>query len=224
MNKENQKVSVIICAYTMERLNDIYEAVNSVLAQTLRPYETIVSVDHHKELYQVLREHLPSEVKILENNGDQGLSETRNIGIRAAKGKIIAFIDDDAIAEEDWLKKLTEPFQSPNVVAVGGRAIPIWHNGKRPSWFPEELDWIVGCTYKGLPLRGNEIRNVPGCNMAFRKGIFERSGSWGAEIGAKGQSRKGGEEAELCLRIKQSEPEALIIYEPNAIPIIYFNP
>ncbi|MFX0196609.1 MAG: glycosyltransferase family 2 protein, partial [Candidatus Hodarchaeota archaeon] len=127
-----------------------------------------------------------------------------------------AFIDDDAVAEKDWLEKLTEPFQSQNVVAVGGRAIPIWSNGTRPLWFPEELDWIVGCTYKGLPLKGNEIRNVPGGNMAFRKEVFEQAGYWQTEIGGTGQSQKGGEEAELCLRIKSEISNALIVYEPNA--------
>jgi len=200
----------------MERLDDIRDAVNSVLAQTLKPYEVIVAVDHNEELHQVLKDILPVNIKVIENKGGEGLSETRNVGIRNANGKIIAFIDDDAIADGDWLEKLTEPFQSTDVVAVGGRATPIWHNGTRPSWFPEELDWIVGCTYKGLPLKGNQIRNVPGCNMAFRKETFEQAGFWGTEMGARRQSQKGGEEAELCLRIKYSIPEALILYQPNA--------
>jgi hypothetical protein len=124
------------------------------------------------------------------------------------------------------------------VVAVGGKAIPLWRDGKRPSWFPEELDWIIGCTYKGLPLiqmpdalspkfkfstsgvghrTSKAIRNVPGCNMAFRKGILEQVGFWDEEIGSIGQSQKGGEEAELCLRINYEIPEALILYEPDAI-------
>jgi len=144
------------------------------------------------------------------------VSETRNVGIRTASGEIVAFIDDDVVAEKDWLEKLTEPFQSADVIAVGGRAIPIWSNGTRPSWFPEELDWIVGCTYKGLPVKGNEIRNVPGCNMAFRKETFEQVGFWETEMGARRQSQKGGEEAELCLRIKHKIPKALILYQPYA--------
>jgi len=216
MNKENPKVSVIICAYTMERLNDIHEAVNSVLIQTLKPHEVILAVDHNQELHQELKDHFPPEIKIVESNGAPGLSETRNAGIRAAKGEIIAFIDDDAVAEKDWLEKLTDPFQSPNVVAVGGRAIPIWHNRTRPSWFPEEMDWIVGCTYKGLPLKGNEIRNVPGCNMAFTRNIFDRVGFFRTDLGGIRDTPRGGEEAELCLRIKHQIPDALILYEPNA--------
>jgi glycosyltransferase involved in cell wall biosynthesis len=188
MDKSNPKVSVIICAYTMERLKDIHEAVESVLAQTLKPYEVIIAVDHNKQLYDTLAETYRDSVEIRKNSanlnqspvpspqsptpnpqspipllpvlneGAHGLSETRNVGIGAASGDIVAFIDDDAIAEPDWLENLIRPFQPPipnpqsPVVAVGGRAIPIWPSGRRPLWFPEELDWIVGCTYKGLPI------------------------------------------------------------------------
>ena len=269
------KVSVIICVYTMERLNDIHEAVNSVLDQTLKPYEMILAVDHNEELYERLVEtyrdfteiqgnsanlnqspnlQSPVSIKIVLNTGAQGLSETRNVGIRAAAGDIVAFIDDDAVAEPDWLENLVrafslqpaaisrngqlfQPSQSTQgtlstqqtVVAVGGRAIPLWFNDKRPSWFPEELDWIVGCTYKGLPvetlnlehgtlnLELRTIRNVPGCNMAFRKEVFEQAGFWETRIGSIGQSLKGGEEAELCLRIKHTIPDSLILYQPDAI-------
>jgi len=250
-----QTVSVIICCYTMERLNDIHEAMNSVLDQTLKPCEIILSVDHNKELYQTLKLNieprtlnLEPQIKTVLNTGVEGLAETRNVGIRAASGDIVAFIDDDAVAEPDWLENLVKPFRlsqltQGTVVAVGGQAIPLWLSGSRPSWFPEELDWIVGCTYKGLPLKtlnleprtqnlelGTEnlepgtlnlelrtIRNVPGCNMAFRREVLEQVGLWKSEIGAVGQNLKGGEEAELCLRIRHTMLNTFILYEPKAV-------
>jgi glycosyltransferase involved in cell wall biosynthesis len=217
MNKENPKVSVIICAYTMERLKDIHEAVNSVLSQSLKPYEVIISVDHNEELFQRLKAEFPSRVSVILNKGAQGLSETRNIGIRGSTGDIVAFIDDDAIAGKDWLENLTKHFHDPRVVAVGGRAVPTWPNGRRPPWFPKELDWIVGCTYEGLPLEGNEVRNVPGCNMMFERETFSKAGFWENKIGSIGQSLKGGEEAELCIRIKSKMPDCLILWEPGAV-------
>jgi glycosyltransferase involved in cell wall biosynthesis len=238
------KVSAIICCYTEERLKDIHEAVDSVLTQTLRPHELIIAVDHNRQLYDRLAQTYgdsveprgtslnlsqspgsqcrlpdsaaPIPVVIVLNEGAQGLSETRNVGVRAASGDVVAFLDDDAVAEKDWLLYLTRPFLNERVVAVGGRAIPLWLNGKRPSWFPEELDWIVGCTYKGLPLNGNEMRNVPGCNMAFRRGVFEHVESFRSDIGGLKETPRGGEEAELCLRISRAMPEALIIYQAQA--------
>ena len=124
--KEPPKISVIICCYTMERLNDIKEAVESVLNQTLKPHEVILAVDHNEELFRKLvetyrdsieiRRKFPNlnecqsiSIKIVLNTGAQGLSETRNVGIRASTGDIVAFIDDDAIAEPDWLEHLVRP-------------------------------------------------------------------------------------------------------------------
>ena len=251
-------VSVIICCYTEERFKDIHEAVESVLAQTLRPHEVIIAVDHNKQLYERLAETYRDSVEIRRNSvplnqspvpnpqppvpvvlvlneGAQGLSETRNVGIRASSGDIVAFIDDDAIAEPNWLENLIRPFQPPaapspqsHVVAVGGRAIPIWPNGRRPSWFPEELDWIVGCTYKGLPVKTlnpeprilnlelRTIRNVLGCNMAFRKGVLEKVGVFRSETGRVGATMGCGEESDLCLQISRAMPEALIAYQEHA--------
>jgi glycosyltransferase involved in cell wall biosynthesis len=236
-------VSVIICCYTEERLKDIREALESVLAQMLRPHEVIISVDHNKRLYEILKSYYLTaqssqpakltqqtertlsnpQTKVVLNEGAQGLSETRNVGIRTASGDIVAFIDDDALAEPNWLENLVRPFQprisSPQsrVVAVGGQAIPLWPNSRRPSWFPEELDWIVGCTYKGLPLKGNQTRNVLGCNMAFRKGVFGEAGLFKSETGRLGATMGCGEEADLCLRISHAEPQALILFEAQAI-------
>jgi glycosyltransferase involved in cell wall biosynthesis len=256
--------SIIICCYTEERLEDIHEAVQSVLAQTLRPHEVIISVDHNKQLYEILKScYVTSQqtqqtqgtlstpqTKVVLNEGAQGLSETRNAGIRAASGEIIAFIDDDAVAEPDWLENLVKPFRPSQetqttqgtVVAVGGRAIPLWSTGRRPSWFPEELDWIIGCTYRGLPTRVLKsegidpnaefetsspdlrpsslelsiVRNVPGCNMAFRRGVFARAGFFTSETGRVGATAGCGEETELCLRISRALPEALIVYQEHA--------
>lgn len=251
------KVSVIICAYTLERLNDIYEAVDSVIAQTLKPGEVIISVDHNEELYRKLveaykdspnvqqksasqnRSSIPCScelipLKLVLNAGVKGLSETRNAGIRAAAGEIVAFLDDDAVAEKGWLKNLVAPFlpqlervtgdDSANigvpqrsVAAVGGRAIPQWQNGGRPFWFPEELDWIIGCTYKGLPLEGYEIRNGSGCNMAFDREILRTAGFFRSELGRTGKAKGVAEELELCLRIKHRMPGSIILIKPDAV-------
>jgi cellulose synthase/poly-beta-1,6-N-acetylglucosamine synthase-like glycosyltransferase len=210
-------VSVIICAYTEERLVDIKEAVDSVLKQTLPPDEVILSIDHNPELAEILKNELPNVVKIVRNDGVRGLSETRNVGIRNSSSDIIAFIDDDAVADRDWLKYLVNPFKDVNVAAVGGKAVPLWLSGSRPSWFPEELDWIVGCTYKGLPIKNGRIRNVIGCNMAFRSSVFQQIGGFRSEVGRMGKTSGVGEEAELCLRITGRMQGQVILFESKSL-------
>lgn len=216
MSKENPKVSVIICAYTMERLNDIHEAVNSVLTQTLKPHEVILAVDHNEELYQKLKGELPSEVKMVLNNGKTGSAETRNVGIRSSAGDIVAFLDDDAISQEDWLEHLIENYRDPNVVAVGGHIVSVWSDG-RPYWFPEELDWILGGTYKGYTEAQTQIRNLLWPNMSFKREVCNHIGFIRTEIGALGKKSRSGDETEFCMRIKHHLPNAIILHEPNAI-------
>ncbi|MCP3684264.1 MAG: glycosyltransferase family 2 protein [bacterium] len=222
MNQSN--ISVIICGYTMDRLKDIHEAVDSALAQTLKPYEIVVAIDQNKELLERLKKELPSEIKLVLSDEAPGLSETRNKAIEASTGEIIAFLDDDAFAEKNWLENLTPPFSDDRVMAVGGESVPVWPEDKPPFWFPLDFDFIIGCTnHKKLILQASgEIRNVTGSNMAFRREVFQKVGLWETKLGRCEMGRvrfnpSGGEEAELCLRIKNLIPTAMIVFKSEAI-------
>ena len=217
MPEPGLRVSVVICAYTLNRLVDIHEAVASALSQTLPPHHVIISVDHNRELLERLKTELPAAVALVSNDSVKGLSETRNAGIRTATGDIIAFIDDDAVAEKDWLEKLSRHFQNSVVAAVGGKIVPQWLDGSRPAWFPEELDWIIGCTYAGLPQRGNLVRNLIGCNMAFRASVFTSVGLFNTAVGRTSKTQGIGEDSEICLRLTRLLPGSLIVYEPGAV-------
>jgi glycosyltransferase involved in cell wall biosynthesis len=215
MDRQSPKISVIICCYTMERLKDIHEAVQSVLAQTLKPYEVIVAVDHNEALFQELKTGLPLEVKVVLNNGAGGAVATDNIGIVSSEGDVVAFMDDDAVAQEDWLRCLLRHYQDPLVVAVGGRLISAW-DGSRPSWFPEELDWLVGGTYRGHPETRTQVRNLILCNMSVRKGVFQVAGLFAPDLG-RSRNWGTGAEAEFFLRLRDKISSAVILYDPEAL-------
>src|SRR5512141_177425 len=91
-------ISVIICAYTDARWNDLIEAVASLRRQQTAPAEVIVVVDHNPALLARVRAEFP-HVTVIENMGPQGLSGARNSGLAAASGEIVAFMDEDATAE-----------------------------------------------------------------------------------------------------------------------------
>src|SRR5690606_5178317 len=151
--------SVVICVYTEERWEDIRQAVESVERQTRPPHELILVVDHNPDLHLKLKRAYPDAI-VVANSHEQGLSGGKNTGVAAANGEIVAFLDDDAVADPGWLEALEEGFQDPGVVGVGGRTDPIWASGRRPRWFPHEFDWTVGCTYRGMPEVKAPIRNV----------------------------------------------------------------
>ena len=163
----------------------------------------------------MLKNHLPSSVTLTINTSISGLSGTRNHAINIATGDIIAFMDDDAVAKEDWLRQLAVHYIDSNVQAAGGKIIPLWEP-RRPFWFPEELDWTVGGSHKGMTDVPGPVRNLWGGNMSFRKELFHQVGLFNTQLGRKGLSGEG-EDTEFCMRIKASLAGAIILYEPKAI-------
>lgn len=209
------RFSVVICAYTEKRWDDLVAAVESLRVQTHSPDEVILVIDHNPGLATRVGREIP-DVTCVENHGRQGLSDARNSGLAVARGDVVAFLDDDAEAEPQWLSLLAESYADPAVVAAGGFAEPDWAEG-RPSWFPREFDWVVGCTYRGMPETASPVRNLIGCNMSFRREIFAELGGFTAGIGRLGTRPVGCEETELCIRIAQGRPGSVILFDPRAL-------
>ncbi len=207
-------ISVIICAYTEARWDELVAAVESVRRQTAPPKEIIVAVDHNPRLLARVRKHIPGVVAV-ENQERRGLSGTRNSAIEVAHGAVIAFIDEDALAASDWLARLSAEYQDPTIAGVGGAIEPMWSNG-RPAWFPEEFAWVIGCTYRGMPQAKAQVRNLIGCNMSFRREVFEGSGKFRNGIGRIGAYPAGCEETEFCIRVARRPGPGVLLYEPQA--------
>lgn len=206
--------TVIICAYTLDRWGDLKAAVESVQAQRPTPREVLLVVDYNDELLD--RAATLDGLKVLPNTRRRGLSGARNTGISSARGDIIAFLDDDAVAEPGWLAGLCAPLLEREADVVGGRADADFDDG-RPRWFPAEFDWVVGCTYAGHPQGRREMRNPIGCSMAFRAEALELAGYFPEGIGRIGKKPLGCEETELCIRLTQRRPGSRIMFEPSAV-------
>lgn len=211
--------SVVVCAYSFNRWDELLLAVQSLEAQILKPLEVIVVIDHNAELFAqasaaLTRTGAEVAVQVLENRFERGLSGARNSGLHTTRGEVIAFLDDDAMAAPDWLERLAAAYSDPNTLGVGGEIVPAWR-GPSPDWFPPEFYWVIGCTYLGLPITTSPIRNMIGANMSFRKAAFDglefRSG-----LGRIGTVPLGGEETDLCIRAARKHPNGVILYEPSA--------
>jgi GT2 family glycosyltransferase len=206
--------SVIICAFTERRLLDLVAAVNSLERQSRAPDEIVVVIDHNADLHARATPELPA-ARVVANRHVQGLSGARNTGIESTSGDVVVFMDDDAVADSEWLQTLLSHYRVAPVMAVGGAVIPRWESG-RPAGFPEEFDWVVGCTYRGMPTHRMPVRNLLGANMSFRRDVFELVGGFSDGIGRVGTVAAGCEETELCIRAKAAFPAGIILYEPAA--------
>jgi GT2 family glycosyltransferase len=213
MTRVTRDVSVIICTYTETRWADLLVAVGSVRCQSVPVREIVIVVDHNPALLARVREQFADAI-IVENQEPQGLSGARNSGVAIAKGALIAFLDDDAIAETNWVEKLGEGCENPEVLGTGTRVEPLWETDQ-PAWFPEEFYWVVGCTYRGLPQTKAPIRNLSGGSMCLRREIFEAVGGFRTGIGRTTRRPLGCEETELCIRAGQHWPQKFFLYDPN---------
>jgi GT2 family glycosyltransferase len=188
--------------------------VEAVLAQRPAPGEVIVVVDHNEPLERDLRSRLPEAVRIVPNRGVKGLSSARNTAMEISRHDVVVFIDDDALPSERWLGGLLAAFADPAVAGAGGHALAKWEEAQ-PGWFPDELLWVVGCSYRGQAAAG-PVRNPLGCNMAFRAGAFRRVGLFDPSIGRLGTRPLGCEETEFCVRIARELEGSRIILVTGA--------
>jgi cellulose synthase/poly-beta-1,6-N-acetylglucosamine synthase-like glycosyltransferase len=207
-------VSVVICTYTPDRWEQLCAAVDSVLGQTRPPFELLVSVDHNRDLYERCVQRWGDRppaggvpIRVVENRYPGHLGAARTTASELATGRIIAFLDDDAAAEPDWLEHMVPPFGDPAVVAVGGRPLPVFATA-RPRWFPAEYDWVFGCAYVGLPPSPAPILRVIGAAMAARRSDLAAIGYFHSD---------DHDDMDMCHRLLHHSPRGVILYEPRAV-------
>ena len=213
---ETLDVSVVVRTYTDKRWDFLVAALESVQRQRTPARELVVVVDHNPDLYRRVQERFPDAL-VVENDQPRGSSGAWNAGIMASSSRIVAFLDDDAEASPDWLEQLLAPYADERVLGVGGAIHAVWLGGERPRWFPQEFDWVVGCTYRGLPETVAPVRNLIGCNMSFRRSVFEEIGGFRKGMGHVGGRPIGDDETELGIRVGNRWPDGLILHQPGAV-------
>jgi cellulose synthase/poly-beta-1,6-N-acetylglucosamine synthase-like glycosyltransferase len=202
---------VIICAYTEERWDLLCKAIESVVGQHQQPDRLVICIDHNERLFEraSARWNGSNEagfpVHVLANAFDGRLGSARNTGVGVSQEEIIAFLDDDAAAHPDWLKKIVGDFEN-DVVAVGGAPHPRFETS-RPSWFPLEFDWVFGCTYKGLPTRILPVKHLIGASMAARRDGLVAIGGFHSD---------NHDDMDMCHRLSHQFPTSRILFDPDA--------
>ena len=209
-------LSIIVTSYTMDRLNDIIELLDSIKAQTYPDIETIFVAERSMELYSQVQAYVQGNgipnPKVIFNDGEPGLSTARNLGIKEAKGDIIAFVDDDTILADNWAEETVKAYRDESVIGVTGPALPLWDDESAATWFPEEFYWILSCTAWTGWNQTREIRNAWGQGMSFKREAFTECGLFLNEFGF----HKGpmAEDNEFSLRVRNQTGKS-ILYYPN---------
>ena len=146
----------------------------------------------------------------------RGLSRARNTALREARGELLAFLDDDAVAAPCWLEALLEAYSArADVVAVGGRTFPRWP-GDRPRWLPAERD-----RYYGRFDLGDERCPMPsgvypfGTNMAIARDALVGVGGFPPGLGRCGRRLLSNEEKHVFRKLTEAGGE--VLYEPAAV-------
>ena len=208
-----EPVSVVICTYADERYDDLGSAIRSVQAQSVPVHEIVIAVDRNPDLLQRIALEFPAVVAV-GNSHHPGAGGARNSGVAASTGRVLVFIDDDVEVEVDWLARLLPPLADPSVLGAGGTIEPAWATA-RPRWFPPEFDWVVGCTYRGMPTEIARVRNAISANMAVKRDVFEAIGGFRADFGKQGSVSEP-EETEFCIRAGEAFPDGAWLYVPGA--------
>lgn len=182
------EISVIICTYNREKF--LPKALASLTEQTVGPnvYEIVIvnnnSTDNTEQISkEFIATHPELNIKYVVET-QKGLSSARNRGIIESSSELIAFIDDDAEVEKNYLETAINFFnEHPTVSAMGGKVIPIYETGKEPEWLSLPLWGLVTKVDWGNKTRRYPPSKYPaGCSMVFQKTVFDKVGMFNTNL------------------------------------------
>ena len=214
------KISLILCTYN--RCQSLAKALDAIAVSTLPKsveWEVLVidnnSRDQTREVVEDFRRRHPRRFRYLFES-QQGKSNALNAGIREARGDVLAFTDDDAIVEPDWLWNLTSALNGGEWAGAGGRIIPVWP-GPLPNWLSTDDPATMGAFVAFDPgTKAGPLTRPPyGANMAFRKGAFEKYGGFRPDLGPYPGSEIRREDIEFANRLLAGGER--LLYEPGAV-------
>ncbi|MEO6733907.1 MAG: glycosyltransferase [Ferruginibacter sp.] len=193
-------ISVVVCSYNGSAT--IRETLMELLELDYPHFEIIVVNDGSTDgLAEIVKVY---PVKLLNMPKNGGLSSARNMGMNYSKGDIVAYIDDDAYPDPQWLHYLAYAYGTSNHDCIGG-----------PNIAPLEDGPIATCVANapGGPvhvLETDEIaEHVPGCNMSFRRRALLKIGGFDPVY------RAAGDDVDACWRIQQNG--GTIGFHPSAV-------
>ena len=193
-------ISAIICTHNREQY--LGAAIDSLLSQTLDNCEIIVVDNASTDGTAAIAKAKLSDPRVRYiHEPTLGLSVARNCGADAAKGEIVAYLDDDAEASEGWLAALVKVFDENEKIAIaGGKVTLIWPpNTEPPRWLSADLSSGLGAYDLGdeLVYIQQPALTPRGLNYAVRKSFLAEVGGFDTHLGRVGKNLLSNEEQQL---------------------------
>jgi glycosyltransferase involved in cell wall biosynthesis len=180
VSADRPRISAIVCTRNRcSALAQLLESLASLEVPAELPWELVVvdngSTDGTAALLDACATRLPINRAY---EGHKGLSRARNAGLRAARGDILAFTDDDCIPAPDWLSAIANEFDAePALSGLGGRVE-----------LHDPRDFPITIRTSRERERLTRVFQLPalmvGCNMAFRRSAMEAVGDFDVTLGA----------------------------------------
>ena len=216
-------ISVIVCTYNRaSSLRKTLESLGQMLVPPDLTWELIVvdnnSTDSTREAVREFTRTSGLNVRYL-FEPKQGLSHARNAGVANSTGEIVAFIDDDVLILQQWLRELARTFAQFDCIGVAGKIIPVWDGVMKPDWLATAGPYFLHGPIPDFDYgdEAKEIRSLPvGANMAFRKSAFEKYGLFRPEMGPGGSmGTLVGDDFEFGQRLLRARER--LVYSPQAV-------
>jgi len=209
--KNSPEISVVVCTYNRAEYLEV--CLLSLHRQSHPDYEIIVVNGPSTDGTDRVLQKYPG-IKVILQKELNGLSFARNLGISAAKGEIVAFIDDDAVADAKWLERLAAGYEDSDIGGVGG----LVYGPKRTHYHFD--NGIIGKCGIPDPIREpeavakkGEFTILMGTNCSFRRSALLEVGGFDPYF------RYYHDESELCVRITKAGYR--IVYQRDAIVVHY---
>jgi glycosyltransferase involved in cell wall biosynthesis len=178
------KANVPFCSVvipTRERHQQLERALRSVANLDYRNFETIV-VDNSPGDESVRRIAQGCGARLIVEPR-RGVSFARNRGALESRGEIVAYLDDDAVADSRWLAALVAEFEDPSVMMVSGPYLPLEPAVYEAFYNPGAERRVLDRTMPGWSENAAFGRTARGGNMALRTSAFEVWRGFEPELG-----------------------------------------
>jgi glycosyltransferase involved in cell wall biosynthesis len=210
-------ISVVICTYNRDSaFGDTVRSFLEIRSDAIG-HELLLMDNNSTDRTREIGEGFASQYPWIRyvNEPVQGHPHSKNRAIRESRGEIVAFVDDDVYFSPGWLKAIASCFERhPGVSCIGGRVVPHFEVD-RPTWIEDEMLWIYGVTRYGEHEREILPPEIPiGCNMAFRRAVFETIGDFHTALGRKPGILLSGDEDHFLHRLTKAGFRTL--YSPDA--------